>query len=149
MRQINLATELIVDGLIRAERIQTGCVRFSYIQPGSKTPRRYRCQPDLAEKLLLLKRKRTPGALDPLEEKDVRARVRSRVKPEFTAEDYGLPAYLQLSLGGPPEIATGAEDGSEMGVYCHLKQPQRESNLKIRLGEYLPFGLEYGIIYVT
>ncbi|QPJ62396.1 MAG: hypothetical protein G3M70_11155 [Candidatus Nitronauta litoralis] len=150
VRQINLATELIVDGLIRAERIQTGCVRFSYIQPGSKTPRRYRCQPDLAEKIAIAEEeKNTGGALDPLEEKDVRARVRSRVKPEFTAEDYGLPAYLQLSLGGPPEIATGAEDGSEMGVYCHLKQPQRESNLKIRLGEYLPFGLEYGIIYVT
>ena len=31
-----------------------------------------------------------------------------------------------------------------MGAYCHLKQPQRESNLRIRLDEYLPFGLEPG-----
>ena len=45
VRQIDLATEVIVDGLVRAERIQTGCVRFSYIRPGSRTPRRYRCQP--------------------------------------------------------------------------------------------------------
>jgi hypothetical protein len=51
--------------------------------------------------------------------------------------------------GGPAEIATGAEDGSEMGAYCHLKQPQREANLRLRLEEYLPFGLEAGIIYVT
>ena len=36
-----------------------------------------------------------------------------------------------------------------MGVYCHLKQPQRESNLRIRLDEYLPFGLDAGVIYVT
>ena len=60
-----------------------------------------------------------------------------------------MPAYLQLSLNGPTEIAQGAADGSEMGVYCHLKQPQREANLRLRLKEYLPFGLDYGVIYVT
>jgi hypothetical protein len=47
------------------------------------------------------------------------------------------------------EIRAGAEDGSEMGVFCHLKQPQRETNLRIRLEEYLPFGLDPGVIYVT
>jgi len=47
------------------------------------------------------------------------------------------------------DLRTGAEDGSEMGAYCHLKQPQRESNLRIRLDEYLPFGLDAGLIYVT
>ena len=36
-----------------------------------------------------------------------------------------------------------------MGAFSHVKQPQRESNLRIRLGEYLPFGLEPGLIYVT
>ena len=36
-----------------------------------------------------------------------------------------------------------------MGAYCHLKQPQRERNLRTRLEEYLPFGLDYGLIYVT
>jgi hypothetical protein len=36
-----------------------------------------------------------------------------------------------------------------MGAFSQLKQPQRESNLKIRLQEYLPFGLQAGIIYVT
>lgn len=149
VRQINLATEIIVDGLLRAERTQTGCVRFSYVRPGSTTPRRYRCQPDLAENAAIQEEEKISGPLPLAKEGAIRTRVRNRVKPEFTAEDYGLPAYLQLSLGGPPEISKGAEDGSEMGVYCHLKQPQRESNLKIRLGEYLPFGLEYGIIYVT
>ena len=75
--------------------------------------------------------------------------MRRRVRPEYAAEPYGQPAYLQLSLRGPIEIATGAEDGSEMGAYCHMKQPQREANLKTRLEEYLPFGLDYGVIYVT
>ncbi|MCA9483466.1 MAG: hypothetical protein KC553_07025 [Nitrospina sp.] len=149
VRQINLATEVVADGLVRAERTQTGCVRFSYIRPGSRTPRRYRCQPDLAEKAAIDEEEKKSGPLTDAERDEIRSRVRQRVKPEFTAEEYGLPAYCQLSRNGPVEIATGAEDGSEMGAWCHLKQPQRESNLKIRLEEYLPFGLEYGIIYVT
>jgi hypothetical protein len=62
---------------------------------------------------------------------------------------YGQPEYCQLRLNAPAEIRTGAQDGSEMGVYCQLKQPQRESNLRIRLDEYLPFGLSAGLIYVT
>jgi len=36
-----------------------------------------------------------------------------------------------------------------MGAFSHVKQPQRESNLRIRLDEYLPFGLQAGILYVT
>ena len=36
-----------------------------------------------------------------------------------------------------------------MGVFSRLWQPQRETNLKIRLDEYLPFGLVPGLIYVT
>ena len=31
---------------VRSEKKQQGCVRFSYLPPGSLTPRRYRCQPD-------------------------------------------------------------------------------------------------------
>ena len=49
-RQIDLATETIFDGVVTVERRQTGCVRFSYVTPGSGTPRRYRCQPGLAER---------------------------------------------------------------------------------------------------
>jgi hypothetical protein len=36
-----------------------------------------------------------------------------------------------------------------MGVYYHLKQPQRSANLRTALDEYLPFGLRAGLIYVT
>jgi phytoene dehydrogenase-like protein len=49
----------------------------------------------------------------------------------------------------PEEIRTGAEDGSEVGAFSSLMQPQREANLRIRLAEYLPFGLDPGLIYVT
>jgi hypothetical protein len=36
-----------------------------------------------------------------------------------------------------------------MGVFNQLKQPQREANLRTALEEYLRFGLEAGIFYVT
>ncbi len=133
------------DGLVVALRRQVGCIRFSYVSEVSQTPRRYRCQPDLA----IRKAIEAAGALTPAQKILLRQQVAARVKPEYTAEAYGQPAYLQLHRNGPEEIAAGAEDGSEMGVWCHLKQPQREANLRLRLEEYLPFGLESGLIRVT
>ncbi|MGB3866326.1 MAG: hypothetical protein WBA29_11945 [Xanthobacteraceae bacterium] len=149
VRQFDFVTETIFDGLARAERVQTGCMRFSFAPAGSRTPRRYRCQPDLAERKAIAEEEARNGPLTDAARAAIRAAVRLRLKPEYSAESYGLPAYLQLSLRGPVEIAHGAEDGSEIGVYCHLKQPQREANLRLRLREYLPFGLDYGVIYVT
>ncbi|EPE96727.1 hypothetical protein [Rhizobium grahamii] len=148
LRGIEYASTSIFENLVTCERVQKGCVRFSYVHPLSRVPRRYRCQPDLAE-ALEIEIAETTTVLTAAERQQIRDRVRLRLKPEYTAEPYGQPAYLQLALDGPPEIATGAEDGSEMGAYCHLKQPQRERNLSTRLEEYLPFGLDYGIIYVT
>jgi hypothetical protein len=75
--------------------------------------------------------------------------VKGWLAPEFTSERYGLPGYAQLRLGTPCQIRTGAENGSEMGVFSHLQQPQRAANLRIRLDEYLPFGLDAGLIFVT
>src|SRR5205823_2563227 len=115
-RQIDLATEVIFDGLVTSDRTQIGCIRFSYVEPVSQTPRRYRCQPDLAEQAAL----DTAAAAGPLTLTDmdqIRSEVRLRMRPTYTDTRYGQPAYLQLALSGPREIATGAEDGSEMGVY--------------------------------
>jgi len=117
-----------------ALRLQAGCVRFSYVPAGSKTPRRYRCQPDLAL------------AAVPAAEADA---VRARLVPSFTSVRYGDPGYCQLQRTAAVELATGAEDGSEMGVWSFLEQPQREANLRTALDEYLHFGLEAGLIFVT
>ncbi|MBE9199597.1 MULTISPECIES: hypothetical protein [unclassified Nodularia (in: cyanobacteria)] len=67
--------------------------------------------------------------------------------PSFTSEKYGKPNYAQLSQFSLPEISTGAEDNSEMGAFNYLQQPQRETNLRASLNEYLRFGLEAGIFY--
>ncbi len=145
-RQIDLATEVIFDGLVTSDRTQIGCIRFSYVEPVSQTPRRYRCQPDLAEQEAL-DAAAASGPLTSAEMDRIRNEVRLRVRSTFTDTRYGQPAYFQLALSSPSEIATGAEDGSEIGAYCHLKQPQREANLRQRLREYLPFGLDYGLVY--
>jgi hypothetical protein len=36
-----------------------------------------------------------------------------------------------------------------MGAFHDLYQPQRERNLRVRLDEYLRFGLEAGVFYET
>jgi hypothetical protein len=129
------ASECIFTDTLLVERRQTGCVRFSYIPEESQTPRRYRCQPSLALREVTY----------PAEQ----ARIRARLRPAFTSIQYGHPAYAQLSLTCAEELRTGAEDGSEMGVFSHLKQPQREANLRASLEEYLRLGLEAGFFFVT
>lgn len=46
---IALAENSIFEGTVTVGRRQKGCVRFCYVPPGSRTPRRYECQPDLVE----------------------------------------------------------------------------------------------------
>ncbi|OCR24168.1 hypothetical protein AFK24_15540 [Pseudomonas syringae] len=144
-RQIDLASESIFDGSLTVLRQQVGCLRFSYVQDNARTPRRYRCQPSLA----IRKAVDAAGPLTPAELALLRQQVAQRVAPEYVSEAYGQPAYLQLSDNGPIEIGTGSEDGAEMGVWCHLKQPQRAANLKLRLDEYLPFGLSAALIHAN
>jgi hypothetical protein len=134
-RELTLASNVIFQQVAYAVRRQAGCVRFSYITPGSRLPRRYRCQPDLA--------------LEGVTDAATKSIVKNRLRPTYTSIHYGDPGYAQLGLGCACEIKMGAENGSEMGAFNLLLQPQREANLKIRLDEYLPFGLEPGLIYIT
>ncbi|WP_326647932.1 hypothetical protein [Streptomyces sp. NBC_01750] len=123
---VEIAENSIFTGRMQVARRGIGCVRFSYVPVGSRTPRRHRCQPDLAG---------TENA--------------QLVRPLFTSERYGTPAYGQLAAGCADEIRRGAEDGSEMGAFHDLYQPQREDSLRARLAEYTPAGTDAGIIPVT
>ncbi|HHM05336.1 MAG TPA: hypothetical protein ENJ19_06285 [Gammaproteobacteria bacterium] len=147
---LKLATEVIFTGTVTCEQRHEGCVRFSYVTANSRTPRRYRCQPDWEILTVLTAARDEKGSdLTPVEDAAIRSAIEAWLVPGFTSIHYGHPGYAQLRRASPRQIRTGAEDGSEMGAYCHLKQPQRETNLRIRLEEYLPFGLVPGIIYVT
>jgi hypothetical protein len=108
---------------VRVRQRQEGCVRFSYVPPGARVPRRFQCQP-------------------------VREADAARVRPVL-ALSYGEPEYCQLSPHCAGEIRRGADDGGEMGAFHDLYQPQREAHLRSRLEEYLRFGLEAGFLYAT
>jgi hypothetical protein len=109
---------------LMAERLQEGCVRFCYLPPGARVPSPYRCQPG--------------NAADP-----------AAIQPVFNSLAYGDADYCQLNEVTDSGITQGADDGSEMGVYHLLYQPQRLSNLRTRLDEYLRFGLDAGIFLAS
>jgi hypothetical protein len=109
---------------VRAERLQQGCVRFSFVPTGSQLPRLFNCQPEST----------ADAALS---------------RPVFTSLRYGEAGYCQLSPHCPATIRSGADDQAEMGAFHDLYETQRESNLRACLEEYLRFGLEVGILYAT
>jgi len=112
------------DAPIVAERLQDGCVRFSYVPPGSRLPRLHQCQPATAEDA-------------------------ARIRPSFVSTRYGDAGYCRLTENCAIELRRGADDGSEIGVFHELYQPQREANLRTSLDEYLRFGLEAGIFFAS
>jgi hypothetical protein len=124
MLTLELASNTIFFAPVRAERLQEGCVRFSYLTPDSQTPRRHQCQPQNSDDA-------------------------ARVRPVFTSLRYGDAGYCQLSRRSAIEIRNGADDQAEMGAFHNLYQPQREGNLRAHLDEYLRFSLEAGILYAS
>lgn len=107
---------------VAAERLQDGCVRFCYLPQGCRLPRQYQCQPAAGANIAAL-------------------------KPLFTSLQYGNAAYGQLSERCDTAITQGADNEAEIGAFRNLYQPQRITNLRTRLDEYLRFGLEAGIFY--
>jgi hypothetical protein len=101
------------------DRQQQGCVRFSFLPIGAVTPRQYECVPQALG---------GPG-------------------PIFFATQYGAPGYAKLLASTPNVVRRGADDGGEMGAFHFVLGPLRETDLSIRLQEYLPVGLNFGIIY--
>jgi hypothetical protein len=140
---IELAENSIFMGKVTVARRQIGCVRFCYVPTGSRTPRRYNCQPDLVERTV------KESTTDPTERAAATLRERNRVRPQFNSLRYGAPTYCQLSESCAVEIARGADDESEMGAFHDLFQPQRAANLAARVDEHVPAGSDAGIIYAS
>jgi hypothetical protein len=84
-----------------------------------------------------------------LDQVDETLELLNQIQPDFTSLNYTQPGYVQLCDACSAGIYTGAEDGSEMGVFSYLKNPQRAANLEASLKEYLRFGLQAKIIYIT
>lgn len=108
---------------VETRRTQEGCVRFSYLPPGSRTPRRFQCQPRQAED-------------------------DARVRPTPLSTRYGEPAYALLPARAPDAVRRGADDEGEMGALHLFHLSRREAHLRARLEEYLRFGLEAGVFFI-
>lgn len=146
---VELAENCIFTNCLCVARRQLGCMRFCYVPPACRTPRRYHCQPDLAEQVIETQLRAEAGTADEAEIKAARMRERDRVRPQFNSVRYGRPDYAQLADLCAEEIKRGADDESKMGVFHDLFDPQREANLRARLDEYTPAGMQAGIIFVN
>ncbi|UWZ81740.1 hypothetical protein [Occallatibacter riparius] len=127
------ASESILDGLATVEDPQAGCVRFTAYAKGSNLHQPYRSV------------EITPGA------------------PIFESRAFGNPEYAKLRSdadaqilapghGGsgcgdpnaqpakPGTILEGAQNGSEMGVYCLEGIPLKRRGLALKFEEYSPIG---------
>ena len=113
-----LAGDAWTTGLI-ADRKQEGCVRFSFLPAGARTPRRFECI----------------------------ERAIAGPQPIFFALRYGRPGYAKLLRSTPDVVRRGADDSGEMGAFHFVLAPLRETDLRVRLQEYMPVGLEFGILY--
>jgi hypothetical protein len=116
------ASSTVFDGPARVEDRQVGCIRFSYIGPGSRVPRRFRCVPSGS------------GA------------GTSAGVAGYVSVEPGSPSYLVLGAGCPASIREGSEGGADMGVHRHLERPLRVDAARRLLEPYVPVGLEIGIV---
>lgn len=102
-------------------------------------PRRFRCQPDLA----LTAAEATKGT--------------SLSQSEIDAETLGVtPVFLDTSLDESTvgllhaltrdAIRLGGEDDTEMGAFSGTAEGVRLANLRSLFDDYVPFGLEAGVL---
>jgi hypothetical protein len=124
------ASESLLDDVAIVLDQQSGCVRFTRFETGSRLPRRYRCVPDAQQA-------RTCG------------QTTRCLAPSFNSRRFGRPDYAQLAPGSPEAILTGAEDGGEVGAFAGARNTIRLLNLKTKLQEFMPVGVSAVIIAET
>lgn len=112
-------TSSICDGVVAVVDRQRGCARFSYLAPGSRAPRRFRCVP----------------AADAV----------TAVGPAYLSRDPASPFYPSLAPSTPSAIRRGGEGGAEMGVHHHLRRPLRMDAARRLVEPYVPAGMQIGI----
>ena len=116
------ASNVLFAGTVRSRRFQDGCVRYSYLAPGSVVPQRFMCLPrdDVSELVV-----------------------------HVTSRRYGAPGYAQLSAQTARAIRHGADDGDEVGVFHAVSTAGREAALRAVLDDAIPIGVQLGIRYMT
>jgi hypothetical protein len=142
-----LVEDSIVTGALRCERRQTGDVRFSYLGPGSRTPKRTSCQPDAA--LARVRAEIADSTAKPGDRRRLEALTAARLVPRFDSIRFGQPAYARLAGDAAPELTHGARDEGELGAYHDLWQPQRAADTRAQLRQFVPAGIDIDIRFAT
>jgi hypothetical protein len=142
VERIATVEDSIVTGPLTSEQRQTGQVLFSWVPPGSRTPRRFGCQPDgvleQVDPRLPAERRQAAQA----------AEIR-RVAPAFDSVRLPRPGYARLSDRVADELRRGAADEGELGVHHDLWAARRVADLLIRLAEFTPAGFDCGPVFAT
>ena len=138
---VDLAENCLFNDCLNVARRQVGCMRFCHVPCHCRTPRRYRCQPD--QVMADVRSLHLPEA----QERSQVEAERLRVRPRYVTRRYGRPGYARLTPECADELRRGADDESEMGVYHHLYEPQRETLLRARLDQYTPAGMTVGLLF--
>jgi hypothetical protein len=133
------ATNVIFEGASTVTRRQAGCARYSWIAPGSSMPRRFRCQPQLALAAAELKK----GS--PLTEQE-KTTATLGVTPLFLDTSLDEPTVAMLHPLTRDAIRLGGEHDTEMGVFSAAAEGLRVANLTSLFDDYVPVGLEAGVI---
>jgi hypothetical protein len=144
-----LGDNTIFLGQLRVARRQQGCARFCWIEPGSRTPSRYECQPDLVRQAISAAAAVPQSTLAESQVSTDQDAETARVRPRFNSLSYGSPVYCQLAQDCAPEITSGADDESELGAFHDLFQPQRLANLNDRLQDFTPADMSAAVFIVT
>ena len=104
------ATEVLAQRPITVTDNQNGCVRFSVLDPASRTTSPY------------------PGLLAPV------------FAHFFQSTRFGDPGFYVLSESAPDFVTRGAENGSEVGAYSRLLNPLKLDSLRTKVHEFMPMG---------
>lgn len=116
VREVQTIENSLCLAAVRVQNTQRGIVRFSFVADStdepSCTPPQFKC---------------VDG---------------SQVSPQnlLVTDKFGDPDYARLRDDAPQEIAQGADDGGEMGVYRNEYFGRRAEHLRQRLTEFVPAG---------
>ncbi|MEV0535995.1 hypothetical protein [Kitasatospora sp. NPDC050463] len=117
------ADEALLVGAAVADTRQSGCLRFSRVEPGSVLPSRHRC---------------VPGD-DDLARGDTAAASFGSLRPRSAL-------FAALGDASSPLVLTASGTGDEVGAFAAGHSGLRRANLAAKLAEFLPAGLRPVIV---
>jgi hypothetical protein len=127
------ASECILDNVATVEDTQAGCVRFTAYAAGSTLHEPFRSV-EIAPGATIFESRRFG--------QPEYVKLRSDADARILSADSGGSGCCCAPMGvtNPGTILAGAENGSEMGVYCREVIPLKRRGLALKFEEYAPIG---------